>query len=113
MDPDDKEKYLKRYPNSSDQKDDPSGRNRPDWNTRQGMMSEEEVKELSAERGKPEIGAVRADQSGRPGPQPEGDPSRRADAESGPSGKLKRKKAENDKNKPPTPPSDWTKYDWA
>jgi hypothetical protein len=111
MDSDDK--YLKQYKNLSDEKDDPSAENRPDWDTREGMMSEEEVERLSAERGHPEIGKVRADQSGEPGPQPYGDAARRADQEAGPTGEFRRKLTEEKSDEPQKPASQWKKYDWA
>jgi hypothetical protein len=68
-------------------------KNRPDWNTREGMMSEEEIRRLSQEKGKGAEGAERADQAGKVGPQPYGDAARRADQEGGPTGAFKRKNA--------------------
>jgi hypothetical protein len=98
---------------NSDDENLKQNKNRPDWETREGMMSEEEVERLSAERGYPEIGEVRADQSGEPGPQPYGDAARRADQEAGPSGAFKRKLTEEHSDKPEKPASEWKKYDWA
>ena len=86
---------------------------KPNWNTRENMMSEEEIERLAAEHGQPKIGKERADQAGHTGPQPYGDPSVRLDAEGGPQGKLLRKKdAENEHQEQP-PAKDWTKYDWS
>lgn len=83
------------------------------WDTREGMMSEEEVRQLSEERGKGEEGAVRADQSGEGGPQDGGDPAQRADLEGGVSGRLHRKNAKEYEGRPQQNAADWEKYDWA
>jgi hypothetical protein len=61
------------------------------WEKREEMLSEEETRRLSADKGKGQEGAVRADQKGRPGPQPEGNPAARADLEGGVSGQFHRK----------------------
>lgn len=83
------------------------------WDTRRDMMSEEEVRELSEEKGKGAEGAVRADQSGQPGYQPGGDPGQRADMEGGVSGRLERKNAKEYEDVEQTDAKDWQKYDWA
>jgi hypothetical protein len=51
------------------------------WETREGMMSEEDVRRLSEEKGKGEIGNVRADQTVEPGPNEGADPVQRPDIE--------------------------------
>jgi hypothetical protein len=80
---------------------------RNQWETREGMMSEEEVAELSAEKGQAEIGLSRAGQAGEPGPN--------AEAPSRPGGRRGEPDV-NPKGKPigtKTSSEDWTKYDWA
>jgi hypothetical protein len=62
-----------------------------DWETRRNLMSEEEVRRLSEEKGKGADGAVRAHQAGHVGPEPEGEPSRRADMEGGVRGRFQGK----------------------
>lgn len=83
------------------------------WDTREGMMSEQEVRQRSEERGKGQEGKVRADQSGEGGPQDGGDPAQRADDEGGVAGRLKRKNAEEYEGTEQQNAKDWQKYDWA
>lgn len=83
------------------------------WDTREGMMSEEEVGRLAEERGMGEEGRDRADQSGQTGPQDGADPSQRPAYEGGGRGDLLRKKAQEreETNQTTKDSGDWTKYD--
>lgn len=83
------------------------------WDTRETMMSEEQVRRLSEERGKGAEGDVRADQSGEVGAQDGGDPAQRADMEGGVSGRLKRKNAKQYEGVEQKKSKDWQKYDWS
>jgi hypothetical protein len=95
-----------------------------EWDTRDGMMSKEEIQQLGEGRGcDPGYVAERAEQEGQEGYQEGGDPVQRADMEGGVAGQLKAKKArikevadEEKANRGETEEvdaKDWTKYDWA
>ena len=89
--------------------------NKPsDWDTRSGIMSEEEIRRLSAQKGKGELGASRADQSSKPGPNAD-EPS----LEGGRAGERRIGSQEDEarrnsrQEEPPVPSDEWTKYDWS